>query len=252
MAALDLIAQYYGQEMAGYSIPAAEHSTITSWGRDNEAEAYANMLAKYPTGLVAVVSDSYDIFKACKELWGEKLREKIFAREGTVVIRPDSGDPQIVILRLLEILGERFGYTTNEKGFKVLHPKIRLIQGDGITYETTGDILEKIKMFGWSADNIAFGSGGGLLQNVNRDSQKFAFKASAILRDGGWSPVSKSPVTDFQKRSKEGRLALVQEPDGAYRTVLDSGSQENKLVEVFRDGQLLVDQTFADIRARAL
>ncbi|OGG59748.1 nicotinate phosphoribosyltransferase [Candidatus Kaiserbacteria bacterium RIFCSPHIGHO2_01_FULL_56_24] len=247
--------KYYNERMAGFSIPAAEHSTITSWGKENEAKAFENMLDTFPTGLVAVVSDSYDIFAACKGLWGTQLREKVLARDGTLVVRPDSGEPTDVVVKVLDLLGESFGYAVNGKGFKVLNPKIRVIQGDGIDFAMLGNVLEAMKKAGWSADNIAFGSGGGLLQKLDRDTQKFAFKCSATEIDGKWQDVMKDPVTDSGKRSKAGRLALVRE-NGSYRTVLESEASRlglaNELVPVFEDGRLLIDQSFADVRARAL
>ena len=244
---------YYHIRMAGNSIPAAEHFTVTSWGRDREADSYRNMLTQYPKAYLAVVSDSYDIYHACKDIWGQDLKEAVLARDGVLVIRPDSGDPLVVLPKLLDILAERFGYTTNGKGFKVLHDKIRLIQGDGINYLTVGAILEALKLAGWSADNIAFGSGGGLLQELNRDTQKFAFKCCAVQIGDDWHDVLKDPVTDPGKRSKAGRLILVRDDNG-YRTATETESEtcgENLLVPVFRDGELLVDQTFADIRMRA-
>ncbi len=246
--------KYYGEPMAGFSIPAAEHSTITSWGKENEAEAYANMLKAFPTGLVAVVSDSYDVFHACREIWGKKLKEAVLARDGVLVVRPDSGYPPDVVVRVLQILGEAFGCEENKKGYKVLNPKVRVIQGDGINYEMLDKILVAMKINGWSADNIAFGSGGGLLQKMDRDTQKFAFKCSATEADGTWRDVMKDPVTDPGKRSKAGRLALVREK-GMYRTVREEEADrlglKNELVSVFAYGELLVDQSFAEIRARA-
>jgi nicotinamide phosphoribosyltransferase len=247
--------KYYGERMAGFSIPAAEHSTITSWGKENEAKAFENMLDAFPTGLVAVVSDSYDIFAACKNLWGTKLREKVLARDGTLVVRPDSGDPATVVVKVLNLLGDAFGYTVNGKGFKALDPKIRVIQGDGIDFDSLGDILSAIRAAGWSIDNVAFGSGGGLLQKMNRDTQKFAFKCSAADVNGAWRDVMKDPITDSGKRSKAGRLALVRE-NGSYRTVREEEAVRlglaNELVTVFENGQLLIDDSFADIRVRAL
>ena len=156
--------KYYGEPMAGFSIPAAEHSTITSWGYENEKDAYANMLKAFPTGLVAVVSDSYDIYNACREIWGKELKEAVLARDGVLVVRPDSGYPPDVVVRVLQILGDAFGYEVNKKGYKVLNPKVRVIQGDGIDYEMLDKVLVAMKIAGWSADNVAFGSGGGLLQ----------------------------------------------------------------------------------------
>lgn len=196
---------YYDEPMAGFSIPAMEHSTVTSWGRDNEVEAYRNMLKQYGSkgAIFAAVSDSYNIYDACEHLWGEELKDEVIASGATVVIRPDSGDPKEVNLKVISILGNKFGYTRNEKGYKVLN-NVRLIQGDGITTETIRAILTAFEQDGWSADNIAFGQGGALLQQVNRDTCKFAMKCSAIYVDGEWRDVYKEPVDDTTKHSKRG------------------------------------------------
>jgi nicotinamide phosphoribosyltransferase len=202
IAGLSFIQDYYNtHEVFGFSIPAAEHSTITSWGRENEAMAYENMLNQYSKGLVAVVSDSYDIYNACEKLWGEQLQNKILNREGTLVVRPDSGEPKEVVLKAVNILGEKLGYTTNAKGFKVLDPHIRVIQGDGVHYDSIGEILDNLKQHGWSADNIAFGMGGALLQKLDRDTQKFAFKCSCACVDGKERDVFKDPITDNGKEA---------------------------------------------------
>ena len=248
-AGIDLGIDYYGADMPGFSIPAAEHSTITSWGRENETDAYRNMLESYPEGLVAVVSDSYDIFHACRHIWGEVLKDEVMQRDGTLVIRPDSGDPPTVVVKVLNILGEQFGAPKNDKGFKVLDPHVRVIQGDGIDFAMLGKILSAMQDAGWSADNIAFGSGGGLLQKLNRDTLKFAFKCSSTTIDGEEIDVYKDPITDSGKGSKRGRLKL-QYSDGKYSTV-EEDNGPNCLWEVFRDGELLQDQKFADIRKRA-
>ncbi|VVU94623.1 Nicotinate phosphoribosyltransferase (NAPRTase) family [seawater metagenome] len=253
VAGLTVARNYYGTDCAGFSIPASEHSTITSWGKENELQAFENMLDKYPTGLVACVSDSFDIYKACSELWGEKLKEKILNREGTLVIRPDSGEPKDVDLKILEILGEKFGYNINTKGFKVLNDHVRIIQGDGICYETIIDILEHLKLNGWSADNIAFGSGGGLLQKLNRDTQKCAFKCSMIIVNGKEVPVYKDPITDSGKKSKKGWLSL-HNIDDKWLTKSDGEHdfETDLLQKIFEDGNLLVDQKWEEIRERSI
>jgi nicotinamide phosphoribosyltransferase len=242
-------------KMPGFSIPASEHSTITSWGEDGEEAAFRNMLRLYPTGLVACVSDSWDIFKAC-HLWSGKLKDAVLQRDGCLVVRPDSGDPIDVVPKVLNILAERFGYTTNDKGYKVLDPHVRLIQGDGIDAESLGQILEAVAKAGFSAENIAFGSGGGLLQKLNRDTQRFAFKCSAVRVDGEWRDVWKAPATDPAKNSKRGRLTLYRMADGSYETdLVDTFEKKGKGVDVmetvFEDGELLVDHTFDEVRARA-
>ncbi len=221
---------YYSEPMAGFSIPASEHSTITSWGRSNELDAYRNMLELYPSGLMACVSDSYDIFKAC-EMWGGPLNDMVLARDGVLVIRPDSGDPPTVLLKMLNILGDKFGYTTNFLGYKLLNPKVRIIQGDGVDYAMVGRVLETLKINGWAADNLAFGSGGALLQKMNRDTQKFAIKASWIQVNGEGRDVYKEPITAEFKKSKRGRF--------------------NTLPIVFENGKLVREQTLAEIRALA-
>lgn len=244
--------RYYGEAMAGFSIPAAEHSTITSWLKENEVGAYRNMLNQFakPGALLAVVSDSYDLWHAIGVLWGEDLRQQVIDSGAILVVRPDSGDPTIVPVQAVERLAEKFGTTTNAKGYKVLN-HVRVIQGDGINADTIPVILANLTAAGFATDNIAFGMGGGLLQQVDRDTLKFAMKCSAACVNGEWREVFKDPVTDTGKRSKKGRLALVQE-NGTWQTVpLDGNGYRDELQAVWRNGELLREQTFADIRARS-
>lgn len=243
--------EYYQSDVCGFSIPASEHSTITSWGRENEVKAYENMLNQYsPDGLIACVSDSYDIFNACKNLWGGALREKILNRNGTLVVRPDSGYPPEIVVKVLNVLGEAFGFTVNSKGYKVLPPQIRVIQGDGVDYDMAEDVLFDVKTAGWSTDNLAFGMGGALLQKLNRDTQKFAFKCSSVTVDGVEKDVYKDPITDKGKQSKRGKLSLIKNGD-CYITTSGQNGSIDQLVEVFRDGEILKTWTFDEIRERA-
>jgi len=254
VAGIRILQQYYGsQAMEGFSVPAAEHSTITSWGRENEAQAYRNMLTQFPSGIVAVVSDSYNVYNAAEKLWGELLRDQVLAREGTLVVRPDSGNPRETVLKVLHILGEKFGYEMNAKGYRVLNPKVRVIQGDGVNFWTIQDMLMAINRAGWSADNISFGMGGALLQQLNRDTQKFAFKTSNVTVNGKDREVFKDPVEGHEKVSKRGRLAL-HFSNGAWSTHrLEQGEMdsEDRLEPVFRDGEVLKTQTVEQIRNRA-
>ena len=243
--------EHYAEPMAGHSVPAAEHSTITSWGREHEADAYRAIQERFPTGPVSVVSDSYDIYRAVKNIWGGELRELVLARNGVLIIRPDSGDPTVVVPEILELLGEAFGYTTNAKGYKVLNPKVRVIQGDGIALSTLQSILDSIALAGWSADNVCFGSGGGLLQKVDRDTFKFALKCSSLSVNGEERDVIKDPITDPGKRSKAGRLKLVRNPDNTFATVREDDPRPNELVTVFHNGEVTQRYSFADIRRRA-
>jgi nicotinamide phosphoribosyltransferase len=250
--------EYYNAGIAGFSIPAAEHSTITSWGRDGEVDAYRNMLNQFakPGSILAVVSDSYDVYNAAEKLWGEALRQQVVDSGATVVIRPDSGDPVEVNRRLVEILGEKFGYTVNAKGFKVLN-NVRLIQGDGINELTVRSILGAFMAMGWSADNIAFGMGGALLQAVDRDTQRFAMKCSAAEVNGKWIDVVKDPVTDSGKKSKAGRITLWTNGTGEYVSSVDEPKQwadkgwTKALVPVFWDGKLEKEYSFEEVRANA-
>lgn len=249
VAALTCGRDYYGSDCAGFSIPAAEHSTITSWGRENEVEAFRNMIRQYGDGaLYAVVSDSYDIFAACEGLWGTELRDEVLNANGTLVVRPDSGNPVHVVTRVLDILGGKFGFTTLPNGLRVLNPKVRVIQGDGVNPTSIMDILSAMEANGWSIDNIAFGMGGALLQKLDRDTQKFAFKCSSVIVDGEERDVYKQPVTSSMKVSKRGRLGLEFSVENGYVTTTEEHNTE--LRTVFRDGELFNVETLDEIRAR--
>lgn len=243
---------YYDSEMAAYSIPAAEHSTMTMWGRTGEVDAYRNMLEQYggPGKVLACVSDSYDFFHALEHIWAGELRPQVEAMGGTLVIRPDSGDPQTVVLEALRVLERKLGMHSNAKGYKVLPACYRLIQGDGVCEESIQAILDALLAAGYSASNLAFGMGGALLQKLDRDTQKFAFKCSAATVDGREVEVYKQPATDDGKTSKRGRMSLV-EREGELRTVPGADAAGDLLAEVFVDGEIRRRQDLADIRGRA-
>ncbi|MDV2080394.1 nicotinate phosphoribosyltransferase [Marinobacter xestospongiae] len=256
LSAIVAARRYYQADMAGFSIPAAEHSTMTSWGRDHEAAAYANMLEQFggEGRMVAVVSDSYDLWNAIDNLWGDTLREQVIHNGGTLVVRPDSGEPVAIVPEVIERLMARFGFTTNRKGYRVLPPFVRVIQGDGINTDSIAAILAAMTARGLSADNIAFGMGAELLQKLNRDTQKFAMKASAIQVGEQWRDIYKDPITDPGKRSKRGRLALIRDGD-RFSTVRAEAlaGRTNELRTVFRNGDLIntVDWPTVCQRARA-
>jgi nicotinamide phosphoribosyltransferase len=251
--------KYYNETMAAFSIPAAEHSTITVWGgAEHEWEAFENMIDQFggvnPDGspkLYAIVIDSYNDMEACEKLFS--LRDKIIAKGGILVARPDSGLPREVVVKIICKLMDLFGYTVNSKGYKVLPDYIRVIQGDGITYKSIEEILVNMEAYRLSADNIAFGQGGGMLQQLDRDTFQFAMKASAAKVNGLWRDVYKDPVGDASKKSKRGRLALVKR-DGGYVTIRESELRdlsENVLQTVYIDGKILVTTTLAEVRERA-
>ena len=241
--------RYYSADIAGFSVPAMEHSTVTSWGRENEVASYRNMVKQNgkPGGIVSAVSDSYDIFKAC-ELWGTELKQDILDSGATLVVRPDSGDPAVVVKQCLQILEKYFGSTRNAKGFKVLN-NVRVLQGDGINHASIRSILYTITLAGYSADNVVFGQGGALLQIVNRDDQKFAMKCSAALVDGKWVDVYKDPIHDKGKQSKKGRVTLFKTDDG-FVSGVQNGEPE-ALEVVFENGVLIRDMTFDEVRVNA-
>lgn len=257
LAALTLLRRHYHEPLAGQSIPASEHSTMTAWGRDAETAAYRNMIRQFagPQKTVAFVVDSYDVWNALDRIIGETLHDELIACGGRIVIRPDSGDPIAIVPRVIEHLMRRFGHTLNGKGYRVLPPYLRMLQGDGINLASLPRILEALKLRAISADNLAFGMGGGLLQQVNRDTLKWAMKASWIEVQGeaGGRDIYKDPVTDPGKRSRGGRQAVVrEETSGRWVAIREDalGSRESLLRPVYRDGRLLVDEPFSMIRAR--
>lgn len=237
---------YNAKSMPGFSIPASEHSTITSWTEKHEVDAYRNILEQYPTGVVSLVLDSYNFFRAIDTMICGELKPLIIKRTGLVVLRPDSGDAATNILYALRQCGAAFGYKVNSKGFKVLN-HIRIIQGDGVSEDVIYDILKLMKKEKFSVDNIAFGCGGALLQgnkhsSINRDTHKFAIKCSGIAHeDGTFTDVYKDPVTDRGKSSKRGRLDLIKK-DGKFITVnisklpIGEYHPESLLQTVYEDG----------------
>ncbi|WP_310583636.1 nicotinate phosphoribosyltransferase [Deinococcus sp.] len=245
---------YYGTDVAAFSIPAAEHSTVTSWGKEHEVEAYRNMVNTFarPGAVFAVVSDSYDLKYAINVHWGETLRELVEQSGATLVVRPDSGEPAAMVRLAVRALNAKFGSDLNSKGYKVLR-HVRVMQGDGIDEDSIREILQTVIGDGFSAENVGFGMGGALLQQVNRDTQRFAYKASAGLIDGHFQPIYKDPVTDPGKRSKDGVLDLVME-NGRYVTrqyqTFETEFPGSVMRVVFRDGELLVEDTLDEVRGR--
>lgn len=255
----------YDEPMAGFSIPAAEHSTMTPW--KTEIGAFRNMLKKFGKNnsekhggdLIAVVSDSYDIYKAV-ELWCGELLGEVQASGSCVVIRPDSGEPVDVIRKIFRIMEDKLGnmITINDKGFKELPLYFRVIQGDGVNKDSIEEILQMMLEEGWSTDMIAFGMGAELLQKVNRDTQRFAMKASAAKWGDAeeYVDVFKDPVTDSGKVSKRGRLAVFRDGEDRLITIREDfwakgGHGKNYLEDVYLDGKILRSQTLTEIRELA-
>ena len=244
---------HYGADMAAYSLPAMEHSTVTSFGPSRERDAYAQMIERFGNGLYAMVIDSYDRERAVAQIIGEELRQAIIDGGGTAVIRPDSGDPPYVVLRTMQQLEAKFGCSTNGKGFKVLN-NVRVIQGDGINAASIKKILFLLEQWGYSATNVAFGMGGALLQAPNRDTQRFAMKLHLVTVDGETYGVNKNPIDDAGKASKKGRLDVIRGPRGIQTVTLEPGAEahaDSILEVVFENGEIKREWTWEEVRARA-
>lgn len=257
MAAQLLRKFYDARKMYASSVPATEHSVCTLLGEEGEIEVFKHVLKTFPTGIVSCVSDSFNIFRACSDYWGTELKEMVLARDGVLVIRPDSGDPVMTLLKVFEILMDKFGYTINEKGYKVLPPQVRVLQGDGINLDSIRMIYGSLKVNGISAENLVLGMGGALLQKVDRDTQRFAFKCSYAELNGRGTNIQKHPVeldrhgtlTTSFKISKAGRLKLVLD-NGDYKTVKEDEKPEldNQLTTVFENGSVLKTYSYEEIR----
>jgi nicotinamide phosphoribosyltransferase len=250
---------YNASKVYGMSVPATEHSIMTLLGEKGEAKVFQHVLDSYPEGILSCVSDSYNIFNAVENLWGTAFKEQILQRNGTLVIRPDSGDPVQTLTKIFDILFDKFGFTVNSKGYKVLPPQVRVIQGDGIDLNSIPTIYEALKLQKISAENILLGMGGALLQKVNRDTQKFALKCSYAEINGEWVNVKKQPlemneegalVKSF-KTSKAGKLKLVKTNTGYQTMDVYSNNFDDQLQTVFEDGAITRSDSFEQIRERA-
>lgn len=258
VSALRYARAYYQEPMAGFSIPASEHSTTTSYGRKGERGFFKKMIQEFsgPGKLFACVVDSYDIYNAVDQFIGQDLKEELIQSGGTMVVRPDSGNPVEMALATAKMLKARFGVTPNGKGYGVLN-HVRIIYGDGVNPTSIRGILMELKAHGFSAENIAFGMGGALLQRVDRDTQRMAMKVSALetSTEQGWKDVYKDPITDKGKASKKGRVSTYQNPEtgemACYRLGEAPKGWVNLLRPVWMNGQLLVDESLGTVRERS-
>lgn len=252
---------YDAKQVYGMSVPATEHSIMTLLGPEGESKVFAHVLNMYPEGILSCVSDSYNIFEAVEKKWGTEFKEQILNRKGTLVIRPDSGDPVQTLLKVFGLLFDRFGFTVNSKGFKVLPPQVRVIQGDGIDFDSIQTIYEALTQNQISAENLLLGMGGALLQKVNRDTQKFALKCAYAEVNGKGIDVRKSPIELNEeghlvksfKTSKAGRLKVIETETG-LKTVneKDFPAATDLLKIVFENGEIKKQYTFEEIRNQAL
>ena len=249
----------------GLSVPASEHSVMCSFGRENEIDAFKNMLRLYPTGIVSIVSDTYNLWNVLTN-FVTTLKPQILERDGKVVFRPDSGNPELIICGdptspigtpenkgAIRLLDEAFGSTVNSKGYKEINSKVGLIYGDGMYFERYERILNKLKEMGYATTNLVIGVGGLLLQQHNRDDQGFAFKATYCEINGVPREIVKDPITDHAKKSHKG-LMMLTEKNGVYITHDQCTAEQEKegiLTTVFKDGKLLRDSSIEQVRAKA-
>jgi nicotinamide phosphoribosyltransferase len=263
--AIDFMEQYYNansdQMLVGCSVPATEHSVMCMGSEKGEYETFKRLVTElYPKGIVSIVSDTWDFWNVLTD-YLPKLKEVIMAREGKVVIRPDSGDPVKIICGdpdamkdtptyhgAVETLWRTFGGTVNAKGFKLLDPHIGIIYGDSITPERAETILAKLKEKGFASTNIVFGIGSFTYNFVTRDTYGFAVKATYGEVNGVGRDIFKQPKTDDgTKNSARGILAVRK---GKLYDKQNSLDVESDLKTVFVDGVLKVDENLSTIRKR--
>lgn len=262
-------------ELVGTSIPATEHSVMCTYGR-NELASYKRILTEvYPNGLCAIVSDTWNLWDVMTKVL-PTLKNEIMARDGKMVIRPDSGDPVDILCGTLpgfnegttpeekgvvELLWDTFGGTVNAEGYKELDSHVGAIYGDAITMARQEQILRRLAVKGFASTNIVLGIGSFTYQYQTRDTFGFALKSTQAIINGEEIAIFKDPVTDKKKLKKSltGRVVVNKDEDGDI-TVIDGldraaeakvNDQGNNLLEtVYLNGELLITHSFADVRAR--
>jgi nicotinamide phosphoribosyltransferase len=255
--------KYYNKnietELIGCSIPASEHSVMCAGGKDDEYNTYKRFITElYPHGLVSIVSDTWDFWAVLNDIL-PRLKNEIMARDGKLVIRPDSGDPVDIICGLdtyddltnynerkgaIELLWDLFGGTINGKGYKVLDSHIGLIYGDSITIERCQEILKRLQNKGFASSNVVFGIGSYTYQYNTRDSMGWAVKATYCEIDNKPMSIYKQPKTDAGKNSAKGLLKVIK-LDNNYVLLenqeleLTANSITDELELVYNDGVII-------------
>jgi nicotinamide phosphoribosyltransferase len=230
--------KYYNETgFVGGSVNATEHSVMCAGSKDDEIGTFRRLLQTYPTGILSIVSDTWDLWKVCTEHL-VTLKEEILARDGKVVIRPDSGDPVDIVCGLntrskmvslvddehpsykgvIELLWDVFGGTINEQGYKVLDSHIGAIYGDSITIDRAEEICQRLECKGFASTNIVLGVGSFTYQFNTRDTFGFAMKATYVEVNGEAREIFKDPITDDgMKKSATGLLGVFLNGDDSLR-----------------------------------
>jgi nicotinic acid phosphoribosyltransferase len=250
----------------GGSVSATEHSIMTARGKENELETYEYLLEKEPTGILSIVSDTWNIYNVLENIL-PTLKDRILARDGKVVIRPDSGDPADIICGTvaefgagttpeekgtIELLWETFGGTVNANGLKTLDSHIGAIYGDSITPERAEDIFERLEAKGFAVDNLVYGAGSYFFQYNTRDTFASAFKNTHIVINGVPRDTVKDPITGHSKKSATGRLAVKKDETGELVLIERATPEQEAVSELqttWKDGEWVSKQSFADVRA---
>lgn len=285
---LQFIEDYYkpadGHFIAG-TVPATEHSVMCAGGNENELETFQRLLDLYSAGILSVVSDTWDFWNVLTNIL-PALKEQIMARDGKLVIRPDSGDPADIICGTnlyteaqnnsqmanglflggyggetpaqkgaIELLWDEFGGTVNEKGYKVLDPHVGLIYGDAMNFARINDICRRLEAKGFSSENVVFGLGSFGYQYQTRDTYGFAMKATNVVIEGEEKAIFKDPKTDNGlKKSLKGRVSVVRTAKGelvAIDEMHKDDLQESLLTTVWKDGKFIREIGFDEVRQNA-
>jgi nicotinamide phosphoribosyltransferase len=243
------------------SVPASEHSVMRAFGRDDELGAFNHMLDTYPSGIVSIVSDQYDVWYVLDDI-ARYLKPRIMARDGQTVFRPDSGDPEKIITGdpesksfspasygAIKMLHQVFGASKNSKRYTKIDPHVGLIYGDGMYLERYQRVLETLRRNEYAADNLVIGV-GGILRNHSRDTLGFAIKATYVTVNGVPREIEKDPITDPGKKSLKGLIRLDRVGDEWVTTdrVTLAGEGGGLLREVFKNGQVTTTYTLEEIR----
>jgi nicotinamide phosphoribosyltransferase len=268
--AIDFHEMYYNAnsdtEMVGGSVPATEHSVMCMGTKDNEIGTFERLISElYPAGIVSIVSDTWDFWQVITE-YLPKLKSQILARDGKVVIRPDSGDPVKIIVGnkdatpgspaykgAIECMWETFGGTTTEKGYKLLDSHIGLIYGDSITLQRQLDILEGLKEKGFCSFNVVLGIGSYTYEYVTRDTYGFAMKATYGEVNGEPRNIFKDPKTDDgTKKSAKGMMQVTNQNGVLVMKDQCTWEEEKQgvLQTVFENGKVVLEEKLSEIRAR--